>query len=108
MTTPWKWELCVDAAGHEETRVKIVPIGPDRSPYLLVRTGTVMVHCLGPSAVMSTAEAWAAARVRASDWLPTDATPVPARISSAGAAYPAGRCCSTGVNRGISVPQDPD
>ncbi|MCW2599478.1 MAG: hypothetical protein JWM02_1307 [Frankiales bacterium] len=90
MTTPWKLELCVDAAGHDETRVRIAPVGPDRSPYLLVTTGAVIVHCLGPVAVMSTAEAWAAARVRASDWLPADATARRTEATSSGVVYPVG------------------
>jgi hypothetical protein len=64
MANEWKLHLGVVASGHDDTRVSLRPMGRGRSPYVVVRTGAVIAHCLGPAAVGSAAQAWAAARAR--------------------------------------------
>jgi hypothetical protein len=90
MTSSWNLSLSLDARGHDDTHVSVVPTG-GRSPHLKVRVGGVVIHCLDAAAVMSAARAWAAARLGGSDWRP----PLregqrPPEVMDRGAAYPVG------------------
>lgn len=91
MTESWALSLSIDAQGHDDTQVSIARGVGGGGPHLKVRTGPVLVHCLGPAAAMSAAQAWASARLAAMTWLP----PLEERRSTAlnpsaglGAAFP--------------------
>ena len=90
MTKPWDISLFVDAVGQDEARVRVGRGGHEQRPHLIVRTGLVLVYCLDAQAAMSTAQAWAAARVRISDWLPTEPPARPAPAPGFGGAHPGG------------------
>ena len=64
MTNDWKLSLGVVASGHDDARVSLRPLGRGRPPYVVVRVGAVIAHCLGPEAVGSCGQAWAAASAR--------------------------------------------
>lgn len=90
MPKPWDISLFVDAVGHDQARVRVGRGGHEQRPHLTVQTGGVLVYCIDAASAMSAAQAWAAARVRISDWLPTE---LPARLAPVpgyGAAHPAG------------------
>lgn len=89
MSDAWKLSLSIEARGHDDTRVGLVRAVGGGSPYLRVRTGGVVVHCLGPAAAMSAGEAWACARLASETWLPPldNRRPV-APVPQLGAAYP--------------------
>lgn len=91
MTSSWDLSLTIDAHGHDDTQVSVVPGRGPGSPHLKVRAGLVVVHCLDGAAAMSAARAWAAARLAAMTWLPplheTRQDPAP---HGYGAAYPVG------------------
>jgi hypothetical protein len=89
MTKPWDVSLFVDAVGQDEARVRVGRGGHEQRPHLTVRTGLVLVYCIDAAAAMSAAQAWAAARVRISDWLPTEPPARPARVPGYGQAHPA-------------------
>ena len=90
MTTSWELSLSIEARGHDDTHVGVVPGQGGRSPHLNVRVGSVLVHCLDPRAVMSSSEAWAKARVEAESWMPAIRDPRQRPPASGyGAAYPA-------------------
>jgi hypothetical protein len=90
MTSSWELSLSIEARGHDDTHVGVVPGHGGSSPHLNVRVGSVVVHCLDPRAVMSSSEAWAKARVEAESWMPAIRGPRPRPpVSGYGAAYPA-------------------
>lgn len=91
MTSSWDLSLSIDAHGHDDTQVSVVRGHGPSSPHLKVRAGLVVVHCLDGAAVMSTALAWAAARLAATAWLPPlqDSRRDPAPRGY-GTAYPVG------------------
>lgn len=64
MANDWKLTLGVEATGHDDHHVMLRHITRDRDPYVVVRIGSVIAHCLGPAAVGSGAQAWAAAQAR--------------------------------------------
>lgn len=100
MTTSWELSLSIEARGHDDTHVGVVPGHGGRSPHLNVRVGTVVVHCLDPRAVMSSAEAWAKARVEAESWMPAIRDPRQRPPASGyGAAYPAASVILDGRQR---------
>ena len=70
MTNAWQLSFSIDARGHDDTQVSVVRAVSDGPPHLNVRTGGVIVHCLGPAAAMSASEAWAYARLAGETWLP--------------------------------------
>lgn len=80
-------------------------------PQVNVRVGSLISHCLDPSAVMSIASAWAAGQVRVGTWLPATAPPPPAAAKGFGVAYPASSVIFEGrqpwtvstVNPGLTV-----
>ncbi len=90
MTDSWDLSLSIDAHGHDDTNVSVARGVGERSAHVRVRTGLVLVHCLGPAAAMSAAQAWACARVAGMTWLPPlhdRRRPAPAP-QSLGVAYP--------------------
>jgi hypothetical protein len=88
MTDSWDLSLSIDAHGHDDTQVSVARGVGERSPHVRVRTGLVLVHCLGPAAAMSAAQAWACARLAGMTWLPRlDDRRRPAP-QGRGAAYP--------------------
>ena len=91
MTDSWDLSLTIDAHGHDDTAVRIVPGAGSGSAHLRVRAGNVILHCIDSASAMSAARAWAAAQLAAPDWQPAlrDARPVPA-AADLGAAYPLG------------------
>jgi hypothetical protein len=100
MTTSWELSLSIEARGHDDTHVGVVPGHGGRNPHLNVRVGTVVVHCLDPRAVMSSAEAWAKARVEAESWMPAIRDPRQRPPASGyGAAYPAASVILDGRQR---------
>jgi hypothetical protein len=91
MSNSWDLSLSIDAHGHDDTAVAVVPgVGSSRA-HLKVRAGTVVVHCIDGSSAMSAARAWAAAQLSALEWQPPlrDIRP-PAPPAGSRAAYPAG------------------
>ena len=64
MANDWKLTLGVEAMGHDDHHVTLRHVTRDRAPYVVVRVGSVIAHCLGPAAVGSGAQAWAAAQAR--------------------------------------------
>lgn len=95
MTSPWDLSFSIDAHGHDDTHVGVVPGYGSSAPHLKVRTGLVVVHCLDGAAAMSAARAWAVARLATTHWLPSlyeaeRATTPPEAGTGIGAAYPAG------------------
>lgn len=90
MTKPWDISLFVDAVGHDDAEVRVGRGGHEQRLHLTVRTGLVLVYCIDAAAAMSSAQAWAAARVRIGDWLPTDPPARPAAARGVGAAHPTG------------------
>jgi hypothetical protein len=64
MANDWKLTLAVDATGQDDAHVRLRPVGAGRPPYVVVRVGAVIAHCVGPSSVASGAQAWAAAQAR--------------------------------------------
>jgi hypothetical protein len=89
MTDEWKLSLSIDAHGHDDTHVGVVRAVGEGPPHLKVRTGGVIVHCLGPAAAMSAAEAWACARLAGETWLPAQDNRRPsAPAPHLGVAYP--------------------
>jgi hypothetical protein len=89
MTDAWKLSLSIDAHGHDDTHVSVVRGVGERPPHLNVRTGGVIVHCLGPASAMSASEAWACARLAGETWLPPLDNRRPAAPARAlGVAYP--------------------
>jgi hypothetical protein len=90
MTSSWDLSLSIEARGHDDTHVSVVPGHGGSSPRLNVRVGSVVVHCLDGTAVMSAAQAWARARVAAVPWSPGLREPrrQPPGVGY-GAAYPA-------------------
>lgn len=100
MTTSWELSLSIEARGHDDSHVGVVPRHGGSSPHLNVRVGTVVVHCLDPRAVMSSAEAWAKARVEAESWMPAIRGPRQRPPASGyGAAYPAASVILDGRQR---------
>jgi hypothetical protein len=91
MTESWALSLSIDAQGHDDTQVSIAKGVGGGGPHLKVRTGPVLVHCLGPAAAMSAAQAWASARLAAMSWLPPledRRGPAPTPSAGLGAAIP--------------------
>lgn len=64
MANNWKLTLGVEATGHDDRHVMLRHVTRDRDPYVVVRIGAVIAHCLGPAAVGSAAQAWAVAQAR--------------------------------------------
>ena len=100
MTTSWELSLSIEARGHDDSHVGVVPGHGGSSPHLNVRVGSVVVHCLDPRAVMSSSEAWAKARVEAESWMPAirQARQRPP-ATGYGAAYPAASVILDGRQR---------
>jgi hypothetical protein len=91
MANSWDLTLCIDAHGHDDTQVTVIPGVGGGSAHLKVRAGLVVAHCLDAQSAMSAARAWAAATLTAQTWQPqlrdTQSTP---KVAAAGAAYPLG------------------
>ena len=92
MTNSWDLNLSIDARGHDDTSVTVVPGAGPSSAHLKVRAGTVIVHGLDAASAMSAARAWAAAQLTADQtWQPPlRDIPRPVRPAGLGAAYPVG------------------
>lgn len=91
MTSSWDLSFIIDAHGHDDTQVSVVPGYGPSSPHLKVRTGLVLVQCLDGAAAMSAARAWAVARLATTHWLPPlHEARRPPTPHGAGAAYPLG------------------
>lgn len=91
MTDSWDLSLSIDAHGHDDTAVTVVPGVGSGSAHLKVRAGTVIVHCIDGASAMSAARAWAAAQLSSPQWQPAlrdTRRPVPP--GGLGAAYPLG------------------
>lgn len=89
MTSSWDLSLSIDAHGHDDTQVGVVPGFVGGSPHLKVRTGLVIVHCLDAAAAVTAGLAWASARLAGMTWLPPlNDTRRP--HTETGAAYPMG------------------
>jgi hypothetical protein len=91
MSDSWDLTLSIDAHGHDDTRVSVVPGAGSSSAHLKVRAGLVIVHCLDGASAMSAVRAWAAAQLTAEDWPPPlRETRRPTAPPGFGSAYPAG------------------
>jgi hypothetical protein len=103
MANDWKLTLGVVASGHDDTHVRLRTLGAGRDPYVVVRVGSVMAHCLGAAAVGSGAQAWAAARARvetgALDFPGFETGGRPGPTGGAGVAVPCGSVVFDGAQR---------
>ena len=99
MTRPWDVQVSIDAVGHDDAQVRVVTSPGSSRPHILVRTGSVLVHCLDGAAVTSAASAWAAGQVRVGDWLPRQPAPRERPPGGFGDAYPAGSVILDGRQR---------
>ena len=70
MSDTWKLSLSIEARGHDDTNVRVVRPTGDAVAHLKVRTGEVVVHCLGPAAAMSAAALAVIERRVAADGVP--------------------------------------